>query len=674
MAYSREQLYTAIRNADKAGDADAVRKLSAELQRVDAKPAAPQAAPSKPENRPTSFWKGVAERAPVTSLNMARLSGNPTGNAFAPGPFGAAMGAALDLGGAAIQAGMDKFSKGGASRGSTAGRVVGDVIGTIPTMLIPGSGLRAAISQGVAGGFLSSDNIRNKPEAAINAGIGGAGGALGYGAGKVISKGIRKVVPPRIPVAAPKLPRDAAVRSARFNRVGVQHPTTAMVTRDPAAYKFQQDMLANAAQGQPIQQALRGVDLDLARSARGLVDLQGGAIGPEAMGDRVIKAAQSRDKALSDRVGSLYKQVRDNFGDARVPALDNLKAAQIHPDWADNTAFDDMVAAVNKRLSRYADADGGRSGLNVSQAEELRKFIGGLGQNSSQTFAMRRVLQDALDTDVIDNIGGAPFADARAAAAARFGEFRGTLPGKIAGEMIAPERVGARLRGAGTSLDDMRALRSTLENSPGGAEALQSLRSQMLDDVFSKGITPDNGVNGTTIYNEFSKAAPRLRTVLDPADYKQARHLAIAARDATAAVPKSGFNTSGTAQSLLGAVFPEGAPAKTGLLGSFLRNPLGRAAAHTLANSVTPGAGSVAVEGAAMASSANASRLADQAIARQVTNAIDPASAMQALSDEERRKLIEALIAREGQRLGRYSAGPAGALGVLAGYNLIGQN
>ena len=120
---------------------------------------------------------------------------------------------------------------------------------------------------------------------------------------------------------------------------------------------------------------------------------------------------------------------------------------------------------------------------------------------------------------------------------------------------------------------------------------------------------------------------------------------------------------------MLGGLF--GGQQQAGLVNRFLNNPLGRAMAHTGANAVAPGAGSMAIEGAVQASNANANRLANKAMQQQMAAALDPATAAQTLSDIERKKLIEEMVRRQASAIGKPAT--LGGLGLLAGYPLIGQ-
>lgn len=650
---TRDQLVEAIRQAGRAGDQRAVQALGAELRRVDS---AGQSAP-KGDNRPVSKTQGVLQGLGDVAAGVTDILGGKPGQ-FSPMGM---LSPLYDMGAAYLRSKQQDVDQKSPYQTSKGGRLVGQVAGSIPL-----GGISNPWLGGAVGGAVLS-NKRNPTQFATDVATGAVMGKVGSIAGKAIAKPFAKRAASTAVSNAPRvLPgRAAAVRQARFARAGVQAPTVGQITRDPRVWKFEREALKRTG-GDPVLQAMQGVDSDLVRSTRSLVDSQGGAIGPEAMGQRVIESLDARNAQLNKEVSSLYNGVRQASGDARIPSLENFRAAMAHPDWADNMQFDDMAASINKRLARYADADGGQAGLNVKQAEEMRKFIGNLGPNDRQTFAMRRVFQDALDTDVLDNMGGQPFAQARAAAKARFDEFSKTYAGKLAGEGIAPERVGNSLRNAGTSLDDLRSMVTSLKQSPNGDKALASLRSQYLDDVLSKGITADGKVNGTTMANEFAKNAPRLRAVMEPEAYKQARRIAMAARDATADVPYSNVNHSNTASTLADMIAPI---AKQGLFGRVANSPLGRAAAHTLASPAGP-AGHAGVEATVAASNFAAQRAGDKALERQIAMTLNPQLAAQELAKAQEEELMKRLIA---QKVSGRIAGPFGGLGV-AGSGLIFGN
>lgn len=427
------------------------------------------------------------------------------------------------------------------------------------------------------------------------------------------------------------LGREAAMRDARFRAVGVENPTTGMVTRDPRAWNFEREAAKLHGSGDQMLQSIKGVENDLANAARMIVDKQGGAIGAEATGQRVSKVLADKYEQMGQQVGALYTRVRAKMGDVRVPNLENMKAAQNHPDWADNVEFDNMSAQINKRLLRYAEADGGMRGLSVKQAEELRKFIGNIAPNTRQGYAMKRIFQDALDADVLDNVGGAPFAKARAAAAKRFDEFSNTFAGKVAAGDVSPERLTDRILSQSTTLKDLRAMRQSLltgNQAAKGKEALNSVGAHALDSIFSKAISEDGKVNGTMIFKQFNQLAPRLQIILDPAQYKMVRRLAHAARDATAEVPFAFVNNSNTASAAAN-MFPDIVESQAG---QRLLPNLARRVGGALAGSVAGGpAGAVAGDAAAQAMNQNlkarAAQTAAQQAQEQVNLAKDPVAA-----------------------------------------------
>lgn len=449
-----------------------------------------------------------------------------------------------------------------------------------------------------------------------------------------------------------------------------------MVTRNPNAWTFEQETAKRYGDvGAPLQEALLTADQQLNQRARELVGNQGGSIGREAVGQRVIDAAKARNEALNQEVGALYRQAREAAGDIRVTDLRNLRDLPNHPEWADNAVFDDMLAALNKRLARYADADGGATGLTVSQAEELRKFIGNLGPDSGQTFAIRNVLKNALDTDILDNVGGQPFAEARAAATARFNEFNNTLSGRIANEGIPPEQVANRVMGPGVPLSDLRDLRTTLSNAPGGEEALRALPAQMVEDTLKPALGDEGGVKGAAVYENFLKNAPRLRAVLDPAAYKDVRRFALAARDARAAVPNSNVNYSNTASAYANIFAPATAPQRGPIneavrqyapraVGGGIGGLIGLAAGNP---TVGAGAGYFATQAAQEVAERRSADAMARQMAEQVMAAQNPQTAAELAAMREWQAQQDALLRAERDRLTGAIGGSPALGGTAAG-------
>lgn len=182
----RQQIYEAIRRADKAGDRASVERLGRYLQEMDKKPA----------QKPTSFWQGVAEGVAPAAVNVARLveRTNPfanivrmTADAVAPKQTlsGLVRGKAPER--PSIANAAQAYGNAAAARspyrGSTAGKITGEVIGTLPTAFLPGSGVVGAALQGAAGGAMLSPT--DKPMDYLKSGGAGAvGGVVGQQVGK----------------------------------------------------------------------------------------------------------------------------------------------------------------------------------------------------------------------------------------------------------------------------------------------------------------------------------------------------------------------------------------------------------------------------------------------------------------------------------------------------------
>jgi len=361
---------------------------------------------------------------------------------------------------------------------------------------------------------------------------------------------------------------DAVARAERFSRVGVQNPTTGMVTRDPRAWQYERSRAALTGHGDDMLAQIQSVEGDLANTGQRLAE---GAPGREVAGERVQGALRAKRDEMQDVVRGLYQSARDEFGDVGVPSLDSLWTRMADPSFRNNPTFGQMSSSTSNLLRDFGVIDdaGANTGkqLTLQQAEELRKFINRLGSSSDDTaIAGRKMLVDALDEDVLSGVGGTPYLQARDAARQRFAEFSRTYPGKMADSKVAPERVVANLQQAGTRNQDVRDLRQSLltgtkSQRTRGYQALKDVRKQTIGDIVNPAISPDGGVNGGAIYRNVTGNRDRLETLLTPGQLRELEDYAVAARDATAQVPNSFVNNSGTAATianLFGDITPQG--------------------------------------------------------------------------------------------------------------------
>lgn len=157
-----------------------------------------RSAGAAPDKRPTSFLQGVLDGVSKPLTNTAQIF-RPLQGAM---PQFRALG---DLGMVADAMQREQADK-APSRGSTAGRVTGGILGTLPTAFMPGG----AILQGVAGGVLSTNDLNDKRGMLRDATI---GGVFGKG-GEVVGRRVLAPVAERIGRTAPaRAVGEAAVRA-----------------------------------------------------------------------------------------------------------------------------------------------------------------------------------------------------------------------------------------------------------------------------------------------------------------------------------------------------------------------------------------------------------------------------------------------------------------------------
>lgn len=126
--------------------------------------------------KPTSFWQGVAEGIQKPATNAVRMLAktNPLGMLA-----DAATGVVRNTAGAMDQ-GAEAAKARSPYQGSTAGRITGGIVGSLPTALLPGG----AVAQGAYGGAAMTNDINDVRGTAIDAAIGATAGKLGQQVGK----------------------------------------------------------------------------------------------------------------------------------------------------------------------------------------------------------------------------------------------------------------------------------------------------------------------------------------------------------------------------------------------------------------------------------------------------------------------------------------------------------
>lgn len=414
---------------------------------------------------------------------------------------------------------------------------------------------------------------------------------------------------------------DAQKRAARFKSLGVDNPTTGMVTRDPKAFSFERNAAKLEGVGDDLAQQMQQVETSLVNKGRTLVKRLGGSKSSEAVGrsaQGVLNAQREAEQKLTAR---LYEKVRATRGDEPVGDLKTFRDFMEESDMADNAIFDTMRESINRRLARIT--QGGS--VTVKQAEELRKFIRGLGSNSEPSVReARRQLISALDDDVVEAVGDDAFKAARASAKAGFEKWKKTFAGKLADEGIAPELLTKRILGDGVRLSDVREVKQTLTASPEGRKAWLGLQARSIDDLLDKAVTGDGMLKGATLHRLFKGNEDKFRELLTPKDYRILRDLAEATRDVKEFPVGHSVNTSNTTIAAANLFGNAPRAIKTGWL-KFLGRIVARAGAHAGATAVAGPAGNLAVESARAASGAVASTRAQEAAARELLKKVQMA-------------------------------------------------
>lgn len=128
------------------------------------------------DKRPKSFWQGVAEGFHPVAQNFDRIASNINPLMLAADALGL-----VDTAGTRkkVDARFQQNQASTSSRGSTLGKITGGVVGTLPTLMVPGG----PVLQGVLGGALMNEDGTLKG-VARDAVIGGVGGKVGGMFGK----------------------------------------------------------------------------------------------------------------------------------------------------------------------------------------------------------------------------------------------------------------------------------------------------------------------------------------------------------------------------------------------------------------------------------------------------------------------------------------------------------
>lgn len=364
---TRDEIYTAIRNADKAGDTEAVGKLGAYLQTMDSAPAPTAYDPTETMSGPERVLAGVGRGM----MSVARGFGG--------------------LVGAVNQADVDEAAKLDspllATKGGKAGNVLGTAAVLAPAALIPGANtLAGAAALGGATGALTTEG--GLKERAIGAATGAVAGPLALGAGRMIGGALK---------ASPK-----ALSQAQTVAAGAAEKLGFKLSPGYATGSKSLQRVEAALESNPVTSG--GFDALAAHNQRTLNQITAKAIGQD--GETELSAPVI-GKAFSD-VGKIYEKVRSKDAVPLDTGALTGKLMNIIDDHAGQYAGSSEVGsnALFRRMSDFAQAGTATREQLASLSSNLGKAIKNQFTSPSGDRAMGSALAQAKDL-VDDSLEGA---------------------------------------------------------------------------------------------------------------------------------------------------------------------------------------------------------------------------------------------------------------------------
>lgn len=399
---------------------------------------------------------------------------------------------------------------------------------------------------------------------AVNAGaddVTRAASLTGDDIGTIAARQLDEAAPP---ATLGRLTAEQQKRSQTLAAAGIpkERQTVGMVTRDPKAWQYEQNVKGIEGVGDEIQQRyiaanslIRGKLEELGMKTGGKAETAYRA--GEAITDSVIEKSREMQK----NIGKLYKSIGDEVGDDIGLRPSRLLAAL--DDAGDNAYADNLVSSMTRKMKRFGVIDENMAptgeALSVKKAEELRKFANSLRGDKQTDHIVSNVI-DALDDDVIETAGVDAFKGARDAARERFQEFfskdmaksRASMLQKMAeGSLVADKTMKTVVYGS--DVKDLIKLKSSLltgsdKQIARGTQAWSDLKLQALENIMDSATTANGKLQGSRFAKELKKIGKeRLETIFDPEEVASLNIIKDALEFTTVEVPESVVNYSGTA-------------------------------------------------------------------------------------------------------------------------------
>lgn len=586
-----KQLETALINADKAGDADAARRLApviaAERKRnapfagipgySDIESQVPGTEVKPPEPSIPEKIVGAGEAAltvgtGITGGTVGMLGGFLKGLAdnILSGKFGTQEG--MDITGKAMESGASALTY--APRTETGQRYtenVGEVMQQA-TPLLPMTAELGVVGTSVA----ATRPVVRAAAREVTAPIAQAATELTQ---QVKSKivGAPEAVTPGTGQSAGAAGVDMAVqRQAAADQLPVPIKLTeGQKTRAFDQQRFERETAKNPEIGEPIRQRFQEQNLKLQQNMDAFIDETGAELTDvRGVGEVVDKALRSRAARDKTKIRALYKEA-DKAGEMKSN-IDLDPVVQVLKESESAKGVAPVLGAVEQEMNRlaalsYTGKGADKIKLTLGDAEQLRKFVNKVAGADPTNIKYAADIKRAIDA-ATEGKGGELYKQARAARAQYANDYenfglakqmlnakRGSTDRVIAMEDVLRKSVVS----PSASLDTVTKLRQLLESEgPAGQQAWKELQGGTLRhirDEALKGVTRDSAGNQVVS----AAALDRVVTQLDKTgklDYifgkqkaEQVRVINDVAKDVLTA-PPGVVNTSNTATVLAGMI------------------------------------------------------------------------------------------------------------------------
>jgi len=465
---------------------------------------------------------------------------------------------------AAVQ-GVDQYNKlyGATTAANSTAGTVGNIGGGIATaMLTPelnmfkGGSLLANAARGALGGGIygaeqnSASGGRLASDVALNAGAGAVAGTVLPPVARAAGGLYRRIFGGATDPAAAAAVAAARERLANFKALGLEGesgPTMGMIGRDPTQFQRELDTAAQAGKGQPLVQRYQNINAGLKSAIDDLKNATGGtATTPYEAGGNTANALTTKWQEMqAGTVTPAYAAVMrpDNV----LPAdqfSELIKSNPLFPTAIKAVRADPILSASVKGLP-----DESLPVLDLAKRHLDDLHGGAIANNAPNRAAIAGDAAKQLTAKL--DVAFPGYADARAAAEARFGEFDTKTMSAIQRGTMQPDDVIHRTLWAG-KVADVDALKNALltgtpEQIARGTAAWNDLRGQTMDKLITAGFGPDGA--GKFSPSAFNKAVKtlgyeRLTRIFTPQEMETLNRIRLAGNDAFSAPPFSSPNYS----------------------------------------------------------------------------------------------------------------------------------